>query len=197
MLQGISRFLARLGGGMILLTTIPIAGDVLLRKLFGQSWLESYELTIYAFAIAVALGYGYALTSASFIRIDVLHSRLPRRLRVLLDLAAMLLLCTMVGLLLWHGAQTLQQSIAMGARSNSAFGVRLAIPQSLWILGFLWFFVVSISLTLRMAYEIGRGHLEQAERILSAGKSTELSEAEMKIVLQGKTAGATPSVGPV
>ena len=59
-------------------STIPITLDVFLRKLFGITVFESFELSGYAFAAGVAFGFGYASTSKAHIRIDAVVALDPQ-----------------------------------------------------------------------------------------------------------------------
>ena len=137
----VSRVLARAGGALMLAGAVVVVVDVAARRLAGRTWLESYELTSYAFAVAVAASLAHALFAGAHVRIDVLHARLPAPARRALDVLAVALLGATAALLAWHAAGTLAQSIALGARSNSALGVPLAWPQALWAAGIGWFAV--------------------------------------------------------
>ena len=52
---------------------------------FSDNLFESYEISIYIFAITVAFSYAYALTTKTHIRIDALYVHLPYIYRVILD----------------------------------------------------------------------------------------------------------------
>ena len=70
--------------------------DVLMRKFLDRSIGGADELAGYALAIGTAWGLGAALLDRAHIRIDSLYVLFPRRLRLALDLAALVLF---VGLL--------------------------------------------------------------------------------------------------
>ena len=172
-----SRGMARAGGAAILLCAVLISLDVLTRKLLGVAWFESYEVTIYVFAIAVAFGQAYSLVAGAHIRVDVLHAALPRPLRTALDALSLALLAGTTAYLAWHAWSTVAQSASLGARSNSTLGVPLVIPQGLWSIGLTWFALVAAVLLVRHAVLVTRGRTNAAEAILS-GRALADNDAE-------------------
>ena len=167
LLMRISIWMARIGGGLIFLMAFPITIDVITRKLFSVSLLESYEISTYIFAIAVPLGYGYALFAGSHIRIDVVFARLRGRVRALLDLFGLVLLTGVVCVFAWQALRTAAESFEMGARSNSTLGAPLAVPQFLWAAGLCLFGLVCMVVVIRVALLILRKKYEQAESLTS------------------------------
>jgi hypothetical protein len=77
------------GGALILLAAALIGIDVLMRKFLNRSIGGADELAGYALAIGTAWGLGAALIDRAHIRIDSLYVLFPRKLRLLLDLAAL------------------------------------------------------------------------------------------------------------
>ncbi len=91
------------GGGLILLAAVLIGIDVLMRKFLNRSIGGADELAGYALAIGTAWGLGAALIDRAHIRIDSLYVLFPRKLRLLLDLAALVLFVAFFALMTWHG----------------------------------------------------------------------------------------------
>ncbi len=167
LLMRISIWMARIGGGLIFLMAFPITIDVITRKLFSISVLESYEISTYIFAIAVPMGYGYALFAGSHIRIDIVFARLRGRTRALFDLFGLVLLTGVACVFAWQAIRTAFESFEMGARSNSTLGAPLAVPQFLWA-GGLWLFgVICFAVTIRVVLLILRGRYDEAEALTS------------------------------
>src|SRR6185436_12921876 len=98
------------GGALILLAAVLIGIDVLMRKFLTASIGGADELAGYALAIGTAWGLGAALIDRAHIRIDSLYVLFPRRLRLLLDLAALILFVSFFGLMTWHGLGVMTQS---------------------------------------------------------------------------------------
>src|ERR687883_1087165 len=94
-LRGIRRFTqwgAWFGGALVLLAALLIGIDVLMRKFLTRSIGGADELAGYALAIGTTWGLGAALLDRAHIRIDSLYVLFPQKLRLALDLLALLLL---------------------------------------------------------------------------------------------------------
>lgn len=145
----ISRMLARVGGTVLLLCALAISTDVLTRSLVGRTFLESFELSRYGFAVAVALGMAHALVTAAHIRIDVVYRLMPARARLLLDVLALASMAALAFLLAFQGIDLAHDSWSRHARSATSLSVPLSIPQFLWAAGLAWFAISCLWLTLR------------------------------------------------
>src|SRR3954452_4074980 len=152
------------GGALILLAAVLIGIDVLMRKFLARSIGGADELAGYALAIGTAWGLGAALIDRAHIRIDSLYVLFPRKLRLLLDLAALILLVAFFALMTWHGWGVVTQSWTSGSRSQSAIESPPVIPQALWIVGLLGFVIVGILLLLQAVGMMLRGDLAGAAR---------------------------------
>lgn len=162
----VSRWLAWVGGAMMLLCAILVSLDVVVRAAFKATYFESFELSTYAFAIATALGMSFALVSRAHIRIEVLYALLPARLRGWLDVFAHAVLALGAGVLLYWSAQLVLGNFGSGARSNSSLAVPLYIPQGIWLVGLAWFALLALLFALRGLGLCLRGRAEQAHRLL-------------------------------
>ncbi|MCW5749996.1 MAG: TRAP transporter small permease subunit [Alphaproteobacteria bacterium] len=161
-----SLWLGRIGGGLVFLMAFPITIDVITRKLFSVSLLESYEISTYAFAVAVAFGYTYALLAGAHIRIDVMYARLKQGPRAILDVVALCLLSGVSAILAWQAAITAIESFRIGARSNSSLGAPLALPQLMWAAGLVLFAVMSGIVLVRVAWLVARRRYQMKEHLL-------------------------------
>jgi TRAP-type C4-dicarboxylate transport system permease small subunit len=140
----ISRWFAWGGGALILASAALITLDVVFRNLTKSTFFESFELSGYAFAISTSFGLAFAFFSKAHIRIEVLYNLLPRKARAWLDVASVLVLAVIALVLAYWCAQAMLQNVSSGARSNSTLGLRIAIPQAIWLAGLAWFaFVVT------------------------------------------------------
>ncbi len=162
----VSRWLAWLGGAMLLLSAALVSLDVIFRSLWKVSYFESFELSTYAFAIATALGLSYALVSKAHIRIEVLYVLLPLRARAWLDVVAYGGLAVVAGALLYYCGLTVWGNLQSGARSNSSLSLPLAIPQGLWLLGLAWFALLSLGYAVFGLWQVLRGRHELVQQRL-------------------------------
>ena len=168
------------GGALILLAAVLIGIDVLLRKFLTASIGGADELAGYALAIGTAWGLGAALIDRAHIRIDSLYMLFPRRLRLLLDLAALLLFIAFFALMTWHGLGVVSQSWTSGSRSQSALETPTVIPQALWIAGLLGFVVVGVLLFFYALGMIMRGDYAGAGRTIGTRSAEEEVEDEIR-----------------
>jgi len=86
----VSRFLARLGGALILICAFLVSLDVVFRNVFKLAIFESSELTGYGIALATAFGLSWALVTKAHIRIEVIYNLLGVKPRAYLDICALL-----------------------------------------------------------------------------------------------------------
>src|SRR3954470_30451 len=92
------------GGALVLFAAVLIGVDVLMRKFLARSIGGADELAGYSLAIGTAWGLGAALLDRAHIRIDSLYVLFPQKLRLLLDLVALVLLVGFFAVIAWHGA---------------------------------------------------------------------------------------------
>ena len=92
------------GGALVLLAALLIGVDVLMRKFLARSIGGADELAGYALAIGTAWGLGAALIDRAHIRINSLYMLFPRRLRLALDLAGLVLFVAFFALMTWQGS---------------------------------------------------------------------------------------------
>jgi TRAP-type C4-dicarboxylate transport system permease small subunit len=147
------------GGGMLLLAAALVAVDITLRTLFARTIGGADELSGYALAIATAWGISFTLLERAHIRIDSIYELCPRPLRAALDVLSLLGMLAFMALIAWYGWGVLAQSIASGARSISALGTPLAIPQALWVAGLAFLLLVVTVLLIEVAVALARRDL--------------------------------------
>src|SRR5690606_27922116 len=101
--------------------------EVLLRKLTSISISFTHELSGYALTIVFALSLAYALFCKSHIRIDVLYLIVPKRIRRLLDILALLLLNVFSFMLVEAAWGVFALSYTRDSISNTKLGTPLWI----------------------------------------------------------------------
>src|SRR4051794_4511519 len=152
------------GGALVLLAAVLIGIDVLMRKFLARSIGGADELAGYALAIGTAWGLGAALLDRAHIRIDSLYVLFPQKLRLVLDLAALVLIVSFFALIAWHGLGVVSQSWTSGSRSQSALETPTVIPQALWIVGLATFVVVGVLLLVAALRLAAAGDLRGVSR---------------------------------
>src|SRR5437899_4808990 len=105
------------GGALVLLAAVLIGIDVLMRKFLARSIGGADELAGYSLAIGTAWGLGATLLDRAHIRIDSLYVLFPQKLRLALDIVALVLLVGFFALIAWHGGGVVSQSWTSGSHS--------------------------------------------------------------------------------
>jgi TRAP-type C4-dicarboxylate transport system permease small subunit len=169
-----------LGGALVLLAAVLIGIDVLMRKFLARSIGGADELAGYALAIGTTWGLGAALLDRAHIRIDSLYVLFPQKLRLALDLLALILLVGFFAMIAWHGLSVVSQSWTSGSRSQSALETPTVIPQVLWIAGLAVFVAIGALLLLDALRIIASGDLRGAARLISTRSAEEEVEDEIR-----------------
>jgi TRAP-type C4-dicarboxylate transport system permease small subunit len=164
------------GGALILLAAVLIGVDVLMRKFLNRSIGGADELAGYALAIGTAWGLGAALLDRAHIRIDSLYVLFPQKIRLALDVVALVLFVGFFALMAWHGLGVVSQSWKSGSRSQSALETPTVIPQALWIAGLLAFVAIGLLLLAHALRLAAAGDL----RAMAASISTRSAEEEVE-----------------
>lgn len=177
------------GGALVLLAAVLIGIDVLMRKFLDRSIGGADELAGYALAIGTAWGLGAALLDRAHIRIDSLYVLFPQKLRLTLDVVALVLFVGFFALTLWHGLGVVSQSWISESRSQSALETPTIIPQVLWIAGLASFFLVGLVLLIH-ALRVGlSGDLRGMAQLISTRSAEEEVEEEIRDLKNRRVGG--------
>jgi TRAP-type C4-dicarboxylate transport system permease small subunit len=168
------------GGGLVLLAAVLIGIDVLMRKFLLLSIGGADELAGYSLAIGTTWGLGAALLDRAHIRIDSLYVLFPQKLRLALDLLALVLFTAFFALTLWHGFGVVGQSWTSGSRSQSALETPTIIPQFLWIAGLVAFVGIAIVILVQSLRLAVAGDLPGMARLISTRSAEEEVEDEIR-----------------
>lgn len=159
-----NRVIVTAGGLLIFACSLLITVDVLIRAVFAHSWLYSFELSCYAFAIAVAFSLGDGILERTHIRVDVLYRHFPLVVRCIADVCAYTLIAVLSIGLAQHAYRVAVDSWEIGSRANSSLATPLFIPQSLWALGLILFALTCAITAARLWIQLSRRRWAQIER---------------------------------
>jgi TRAP-type C4-dicarboxylate transport system permease small subunit len=168
------------GGILLLLASILVSVDVILRKWFLMTLGGADELAGYALAISSAWGLAYALVNRVHIRIDSLYVLLPVRVCAVLDIASVLAFAAFFGIIAWHAYFVFEQSVVSGTQSLSPLGTPLMIPQGLWVAGLVEFVLVAVLLLVRGVLLLLTGDIAAVQRLLGSRSAVEEVADELK-----------------
>ncbi|TAJ91343.1 MAG: TRAP transporter small permease [Reyranella sp.] len=168
------------GGALVLLAAVLIGIDVLMRKFLARSIGGADELAGYSLAIGTTWGLGAALLDRAHIRIDSLYVLFPQKLRLALDLLALVLFTAFFALTLWHGLGVVGQSWTSESRSQSALETPTIIPQFLWIAGLVAFVGIAIVIIVQSLRLALAGDLNGMAQLISTRSAEEEVEDEIR-----------------
>ncbi len=195
LIERAARVLVWVAGGMILGCAVLVTLDVFAREIFNDNLFESFEITIYTYAVTVAFSFAYALTSKTHIRIDVVYGRLPSAHRAMLDIVAMTMLAGLAVVLAFFAWSTTKQSFGfpgpgrLGAVSPSDLSVPLAIPQALWSLGLSWFALICLIYLVRALISLSKRNYRAVEALIGVEQH---ESAELEDALSATLGGSPP-----
>jgi TRAP-type C4-dicarboxylate transport system permease small subunit len=176
--------LARLSGwicGLLLTLSAALIGlDILLRQTIVVTIGGANELAGYALAVSSSWGCTVALVHRMHVRIDSVYTHMSPRVRALLDIVGLASLIYFLALVTYYAYKVLEQSLESGTRSISALGAPLAIPQAVWLAGFIVFLFVSSIFLLRAVIAFAKGDLRRVRDLLGARSVQEEMEFEKK-----------------
>lgn len=120
-------------GTVMIALSVTIVAEILLRKFFSFSLGGVDELGGYAVAVVAPLAFLVAAADSAHIRINLLHSRLPMRLRAVLNLAAAISLTLLALFLLYFTIQTVMETLEYRSIAQTPWATPLIYPQSVWL----------------------------------------------------------------
>lgn len=164
-MEKISQVAVWFSGLLLFLSAIMIAVEVVLRKAFSISIGGADELSSYALAISCTWGFSFALFRKSHIRIDVLYTRLPRGGRFALDIVAHLLLGIYIVILSYFAFLVVKTSVVKFSTANTPLATPMWIPQSLWLIGLLWFGLTIFLILAGTIYNLLKKDTNAAEKL--------------------------------
>jgi TRAP-type C4-dicarboxylate transport system permease small subunit len=109
-----SYVLAILSAVSILLMMLAVSADVIGRYVFDSPILGALEFALLLMVIVVFLGVGYTQTIEQHIAVDVIYMRLPRRLRLPVDIFNLLVVLSISIILAWRTVSHASYSISIG-----------------------------------------------------------------------------------
>lgn len=176
----VSHVAAWLGGFGLIAVALLVTLEVILRKGFQIGLSVATEYSSYVLAISTAWAYSFALLERNHVRVDALVRTLPRRVVAWIDLLALLALTWLAAMLAWHGSTVAQMSFERGALAMTPMATPLWIPQSLWTLGLVVFFITCLVLLGRVAALLAAGRTEETSALIGTFSTKDEAEIEIR-----------------
>lgn len=149
-IERLSRLMGSLAGWTYLLCAFFIAFDVVSRRFLGFSSQGTTEISSYMLAFGISWGLAYVLATKGHIRVDVLVTRLPVRVRAYLHALALTFLTVLSMLFARRAWDVFLESWEFGAKDTSALSMPLIIPQGLWAIGISVFCALTATMWLEV-----------------------------------------------
>lgn len=183
-MQRLDRLLAMVFGLALLGLALAVSIETVMRKVFNKSLQGVDELGGYILAVTAALSFALALRARTHIRIDLVHDRLPRGLRVPLNLAALLAIAVAAFAVTYMARISLQDSIAYNATAQTPWATPLRYPQAAWFIALAIFVIVAIAEITSAVALLATGRIDRLDRVYGPrGAKDELDDelADLKL----------------
>lgn len=161
----VARAAAMAGGAALLVISLVISVEVVLRKVASVTLGGADEISGYVFAIGTSWALSYTLLHRAHIRIDVAYNLVSTKAKAWLDVLSLLSMGFVGGLIAWYGYGVLQRSIDLGSRSNTPLATAMWIPQLLWFAGLVLFVWTLVLLTVLSLQAILGGDTRKVSRM--------------------------------
>ena len=168
MLEALRRWNSRIAilmGIFLLGCATVVVLDIVLRQL-GRSLGGTDEISGYVMAIVTSWGMSYALLELGHVRIDLLRSRTGAAGRAMFDLFAMLMLASTITLIAVRCWPVLARSLTNGSRANTPLETPLALVQTPWFAGWVYFAIVAWLTFVAALLLIVRKEFDAAEKVV-------------------------------
>ncbi|MBN9445669.1 MAG: TRAP transporter small permease subunit [Bosea sp.] len=190
MIDKINREIGKKVAWLILLAVIVATVNAIVRKLFSVSSNAWLELQWVLFGAVFLLCASWTLQVKEHIRIDIVNSMLPKRVRQWIELLGhVLFLMPFALLIVYHSVPFFLRSYAINEQSLSAGGLPQWPAKGLVVIGFVMLVFQGVSEIIKQV-AVMRGDLEDDE---AAGGHAAAAEAEAQRLLdQAKAEGLAP-----
>lgn len=166
-------------GGTLVLLSILVTADTLLRKFAGISLQGTDELGGYVLAVTSCLAFTIAMIDRAHIRIDILHTRLPPSIQAALNLISAVAFALLSLILVRFGWNVVEDTMSYGSTAPTPWATPLIYPQSLWFGGLVLFAVVTVAIAIRGFVLAASGNARGINQEL--GPLTTLEELEEEL----------------
>lgn len=136
-IDGLNAFVGRAACWAIFVAILVSAANAVVRKMFGVSSNAWLELQWYLFGAVFMLCAPWTLQLNEHIRIDIVASRLSRRVTNIIEIACIVLfLMVFSALMVWLSVPFVFESLKSGEASTNAGGLILWPAKALILIGF-------------------------------------------------------------
>ncbi|KAB2874514.1 MAG: TRAP transporter small permease [Bauldia sp.] len=167
-------------GATMILLSLAVTVETLLRKFFAHSMAGIDELGGYAIAICAPLCFAVALIERSHIRINLLHMRLSRPVQAVLNALAALSMGVLGAYLLYFTVKTVIDTQTYRSIAQTPWATPLIYPQAVWLVAMAVFAGVALLLAGRAVILLAGGNWLALNRQFGPSSAQEELEAELE-----------------
>jgi TRAP-type C4-dicarboxylate transport system permease small subunit len=132
----------------------------------------------------------HTLACRAHIRVDVLVTRLPVKLRAPLHFFSLTLLAVFAAFAAWAAYELYDESALFDAHDNSALRVPMVIPQGIWLAGLVAFLMMTLVLLLESLLALLTGQGAQLDRLLGSRTIDDEAEEALEAVAMAREGGS-------
>lgn len=181
-MRALETIIAVVFGCGLLVLSLFVTAETLLRRLFNYSLQGADELGGYILAVGGALSFSAALIARAHVRIDVFYGLGPTPLQRAVDILSALALASLASLLFWVCYTQLVLSWQFWSRAPSPWGTPLVIPQGLTVAALGLFCAMAIFVALKLLFLLITRRTAEAEELYSPKSVKEEIEEEIDVV---------------
>ncbi len=151
----------RLASALFVTIAVMITFEVVARYVFLSPTIWVEDLSLLCQIWASCLGASWLLQHQALIRIDMLINLFGKRMRIVAELWALLVVALFSAWVAWYGTELVIESIVMGSSSASMLGLPMWVTKSAIPVGFGLLFIQCLT----EAALVLTGHLQAAEEV--------------------------------
>ena len=178
-MERVGRWLGTLFGLLMLVLSVAVAVETLVRKLFSISLGGVDELSGYAIAVGAPLAFAVTLINRAHIRINLLHMRLSERVQSVLNALTAITLGGLALYLFIFTVRTVLDTYTFKSIAQTPWATPLIYPQTLWMIAMGVFAVCACVLAARSIQLAAKGRWEALNREFHPMSVEEELESEL------------------
>lgn len=178
-------------GVMMILLSLAVTAETLIRRFFSLSLGGVDELGGYFIAIGAPLAFTVALIEQSHIRINLLHMRMPKTVQGVLNALAALSMGILAAYLLYFTVKTVIDTSTYRSIAQTPWATPLIWPQSVWLVAMAIFAGVAVLLAAKAMLLLVKHDWRTLNRTFGPSSAAEELEAELED-LRKREEGAAP-----
>ena len=141
---------ATFAGALLLLMVGHIVLEMTLRAFFDRSTYVLDEFVGYEVAALTMLGLGYALNTGGILRVNLLTQKLPAGVLRWLELANVLMVLALMGVLIWFQYAAVATAFGRGTLSGTLSNTPTWIPMAVFLAGITLFALQLVAYAIRL-----------------------------------------------